>query len=79
MAVADKYRLVCSAFMGTIYITKISKSDKQVMLDDRREVPKSEFIQAIIEWTQSQLEENQDTVYITGGGERIAEIKLLKK
>jgi hypothetical protein len=83
MAQADNYRLVVSAVAGIPYITRISKKNTQVMTDDRREIPKSEFIPAVIEWTKSQLNEGEDTLilFTMKDGKRIplAEITLLKK
>lgn len=52
---AKDYQLMVANF-GTVYIGKQSKKNKHVMLDDRVEVPKSHFIQHIMQWTEATLE-----------------------
>ena len=61
---------------GTVYISKISKRNPNEMTDDRREVPKSEFIKAMVEWIDSQ-EKNDDVLTITANNKPILEIKQL--
>ena len=76
---AKDYSIGVSALTGTIYITKTSKTNSEVMTDDRAEVPKSKFIGAIPEWTLSQIKETDDTLYITTASGTVAEIKLYRE
>ena len=48
------------------------------MTDDRREVPKGEFIKAIVDWVNRQEKDSENVLTITAGGEPILEIKQLK-
>lgn len=73
---AKDYQLIVSALMGTPYIAKKSKRDKSTMLDDRRQVPQSEFIQAIIYWAQGRLKEKAHTLELKSGEKVVANIIL---
>lgn len=46
------------------------------MLDDRREVSKQEYISALVQWVESQLD-GSDVLNITAGGKPFIEIKIL--
>lgn len=70
---ADKFKLVVSGLMGKVWITKLTNAP-HIMSTDRREVPKSEFIDALLQWTYSQLKAGSDTLSITLEGKVIAEI-----
>ena len=72
---ADKFRLLVSGLMGKVWIAKLTKTP-HVMGDDRREVPKAEFINAILQWTIPQLKKGSDTLSITLEGKVIAEIVI---
>lgn len=73
---ASNYKLRVSALMGTVYITKVAKNNN-VMLDDRIEVPESEFIKAILDWSESKIEKGDNEVSIKNStGKEIAFIKL---
>jgi len=75
---ARDYKLAVSPLTGTVYITKVSKKDPDVMTDDRIAVEKSTFIHCLLGWVESQLIDDQNTVSIIGNGKVIAEI-ILKK
>ena len=80
MPQADKYKLVVSPLSGTVFISAISKKDPNCMTDDRRVVPKNEFLAAIMHYAEHETSDSKsDTMNITCGGEVVAEIKLLKK
>lgn len=72
------YRLLVSGLMGRVWIAKPTKKP-HVMSSQRREVPKSEFIDAILHWTHAQLEEGEDTLYITVDDKVICEITIKDK
>lgn len=74
---AKDYQLAVSELTGTVYITKVSKKDSNVMTDDRIEVTKNAFIPAILHWTKSQIKDGQNILTLTAGGKPIAEIKIL--
>ncbi len=76
---AENYHLAVSGLGGKPYITKVSKADHRIMTNDRREVPKGEFIQAIMDWTIKQIDKGSDTLNITIGGKVVAEIKIIDK
>lgn len=75
MALAEKYRLVVSGLMGKVWIAKISKTP-HVMTTDRREVPRSEFIDTLLQWTYAQLDKDSDTLSITVDDKVVAEIVI---
>lgn len=52
----ENARLVVAAITGSVYIAEVSKKDGNCMTDTRREVPKGEFIAAIVDWYKSQTE-----------------------
>lgn len=75
---AKDYKICCALFNA--YIAKTYKNDTGIMTDDRREIPEEEILQLIHWWLLNKVEENDsDTQYITAGGEKIIELKLLKK
>jgi len=70
---AKDYKLCVSPLTGTVYISKISKSNPNTMTDDRREVPKGEFLKAMSEFIYFNNIDN-----VTANGEIILEIKKMK-
>lgn len=72
----DEFRLVVSSLRGSIYMAKQTKVP-HVMSDNRREVPKSEFLDAVLQYTLSQLKDGSDTMQITLDDKVIAEIKII--
>lgn len=75
---AKDYKICCALFNA--YIAKTHKNDPGIMTDDRREIPEEEILQLIHWWLLKKVEESDtDTQYITAGGEKIIELKLLKK
>ncbi len=73
---AKDYELTISALGGKPYICKITKG-KDVMGDDRIEVPKSVFIGAMVEWLRHQCDTSgSDTVSMTANGVVVAEFTL---
>lgn len=75
---AKDFSLLVTGLTGKVFIGKKSKKHANVMLTDRAEVPKHEFIDAILQWTLSQLESDRDTLQITAGGKLFAEIKIFR-
>lgn len=71
----EKFRLVVSGLMGRVWIAKLTKTPN-LMSQDRREVPKSEFIDAILQWTYPQLSKKCDTLSITIDDKVVAEITI---
>ncbi len=66
--------------LGNAYIAKTSKRNPGVMLDDRRVIEEHEICALIDWWLHKKIEGKEtDTATITGGGEPIIEVKLLKK
>lgn len=47
MAKAEDYRICCALFNA--YIARVSKKNPRMMLDDRREITKSEIL-TLIDW-----------------------------
>lgn len=78
MHAAEKYRLYVTAIMGSVYIGKPTKKP-YVMSEDRRKVPVHEFIEAVLQYTISQLKDGSDTMTITAGDDVVAEIKIIDK
>lgn len=76
---AKDYNLCVSGLSGRVFISKVSKKNKHQMLDDRIEISKHDFVTALLGWTKHQLDENEDTVYITADDKVIAEIKIIEK
>ena len=72
---AENFRLVVSGLMSRVWIAKLTKTP-HVMSQTRREVPKQEFIDAILQWTYPQLKKGSDTLNITLDGKVIAEITI---
>lgn len=54
---ASNYHLVTSAVFGNVYIAKLSKRSPKTITDDRREVPQSELIPAIVQWAEGQVQD----------------------
>lgn len=75
MAAAEKYHLVVSGLMGTVYIAKLTKTP-HLMSQDRRQVPPEEFLQAVLTYTLSRLKENSDTLTISVDDKIVAEIVI---
>jgi hypothetical protein len=75
---AEKYHLVVSGLMGTVFIAKLTK-EAHIMSLDRRKVPPSEFIDAVLQYTLAQLTGKSDTMSITLDGNVVAEVKIVDK
>jgi hypothetical protein len=73
MAIKD-YRLLVSGLMGNIYLSRISKTQNNLMIGDRRLVPENEFINAVIEWGKSRLPDGSFDLEIREGAKLIATI-----
>jgi len=73
---AKDYILAVTPLTNTVWICKPSKRDQNAMTDDRIAVDKSVFIGCVLEWALNQLEDDEDTVYITVDEKRVAEIKV---
>jgi hypothetical protein len=79
MSTADKYRLCTSPLTGKIFISAISKKNPNVMTDDRRVVPESEFYEAIIQHVDAKLDEDKDTLTIRLGEDKVLEITIFRE
>lgn len=74
----DKYVLGVSPLTGDAYITTIDKDG--CMTDNRRKLSRSEVVAFIHQWSQEEAEKlGSDTFYVTAGGQRVLEIKVLEK
>ena len=69
--IADKYVLGVSPLTGDAFITTT---------DNRRKLSRSEVFAFIHQWAQEEAEKlGSDTFYVTAGGKRVLEIKVLEK
>lgn len=59
MAKAEDYRICCALFNA--YIARVSKKNPRMMLDDRREITKSEIL-TLIDWELDDfISKNEDS------------------
>ena len=73
----QEYRILTGAFNA--YIACPAKKG-QVMLEPRREITEGEIMNLIMWWLDRQLlGKETDSLFITEDGERIIELKRLKK
>lgn len=73
---AKDYHLVVGNF-GTIYISKLSKREKGVMLNDRVEVPKNIFYQIVEQFGKANIEKGYSTLEVkTKSGDLVFELCL---
>lgn len=73
---AKDYQLLVTAF-GTVYIGKTSKTQKNLMLNDRKEVDKNAVYQFIEEFAKANIEEGFSTLEVKNkDGELSFELRL---
>lgn len=73
---ADKFILAVSPLTGDAFITTTDK--RGLMTDNRRKLNRSEVLSFIYQWSQEEAEKlGDDTIYVTAGGKRVLEIKVL--
>lgn len=71
---AKDYKLIVTGLTNTVWIGKELKT-KGVMSSDRRAIPESEFIGAVLEWALGKAEKNKNNIIsINNAGEVIAAI-----
>jgi hypothetical protein len=73
---AKDYKLCVSGLMGTPFISKVSKTNPNLMLSDRRQVPLPEMYVAIEQFAKGQIKEGFSTLEVTAGGKMVFEICL---
>jgi hypothetical protein len=76
---AKDYKLCVSGLMGTPFIAKVSKTNKNLMLSDRREIPKPEMYVAVEQFFKADLEKDNSIVQVTAGGKLIYEVHFPDK
>ena len=76
---AKDYTLAVTPLTNTVWITKTSKKNPNLMTNDRAKVDESVFIGAILQWIDNKLDEGEDTLSITEGGKVVAELKINRK
>jgi hypothetical protein len=74
---AFDYQICVSPLTGKVYIAKVSRRNRNMMTDDRREVPNCEFVKAVVDWFDFHQEDNR--LVLTESGKPIIEIKALDK
>lgn len=78
MTKVEDMRLVIAGLSGTPYIATLSKREVGVMNATRREIPKGEWIKAMIEWCENNYQPSE-TIELKRNGEVIFEINCVKK
>lgn len=76
---AKDYKLCPSPLTGAVYISKVSKRDNNVMLDDRRVLDKAEFYNAIIQHVLCEIKETDTVMGITINGDTVMNIQIDRK
>lgn len=75
---ADKFVLGVSPLTGDAFITATDKNG--CMTDNRRILSRSEVFAFMHQFAQEEAEKlGSDTFYVTAGGRRVLEIKVLEK
>jgi hypothetical protein len=75
---AKDYKLCVSPLTGAIFISKISKKNPNVMLDDRVEVDENWFYFQLEQFLKAKLDKGATELEITKGGKVVMEIKLFR-
>lgn len=76
---AKDYKLCPSPLTGTVYISKVSKRNPNVMLDDRRELGKAEFYNAIIQHVLCEIKDTDSVMGVTIDGDTVMNIQIDRK
>lgn len=61
---AKDYQIAVSPLTGTVFITKVSKTNKNLMLSDRVEFPKGHFYQIIEQFAKTNIAEGYSTLEV---------------
>jgi hypothetical protein len=76
---AAKDYKICPGLMNC-YIAKVSKTNPNKMLEDRRPLEEHEIMMIIDWWIRNKVEDSENnTQVITAGGKPIIEVTLLDK
>jgi hypothetical protein len=77
---AKNYKLVVSGMLGKAYIAKVSKTNPNLMLQDRAEIDESTMYQIIEQFAKSRIKEGfRDLQVRTEDGELVYEIVFPKE
>ena len=74
---ADKYKLCVSPLTGAAYISSINEK-KGIMTDNRRKLEIGEIYGFIHQWLEANLEDDEDGIFISQGGKKVVELKLIR-
>lgn len=77
MKQADKYKLCVSPLTGVAYISSINEK-KGIMTDNRRKLEIGEIYGFIHQWLEANLEDDEDSIFISQNGKKVVELKLLR-
>jgi hypothetical protein len=73
---ARDYKLCVSPLSGTVYISKVSKRNPNIMLDDRIEVDENTFLHQLEQYIKAKLKDGSDTIEVSVGDKVVMELKL---